>query len=122
MPGECDGIMAERTGKKRPKALFLKKRHQLPQGRKNGFSGGAGRSDARHAEMTGDAGQAFFFSPEAAGDFSLLPVSTSPGFALAPLCTMRLPSGTLCVSQTLPPMTEPLPMVMRPRMEAPAYL
>lgn len=27
---------------------------------------------------------------------------------------MTLPGGTLCVSQTLPPMLDPLPMVMRP--------
>jgi hypothetical protein len=32
----------------------------------------------------------------------------------------RLPGGTEWVSQTLPPMTEHLPMVMRPRMVAPA--
>lgn len=31
-----------------------------------------------------------------------------------------LPGGTLRVSQTLPPMVEPLPMVTRPRMVAPA--
>ena len=33
---------------------------------------------------------------------------------------MLLPGGTLCVSQTLPPIDEPLPMVMRPRTVAPA--
>lgn len=33
---------------------------------------------------------------------------------------MKLPAGTLRVSQTLPPMLEPRPMVMRPRMVAPA--
>ncbi|MNH36882.1 hypothetical protein D3C79_977220 [compost metagenome] len=31
-----------------------------------------------------------------------------------------LPGATLRVSQTLPPMVEPLPMVIRPRMVAPA--
>ncbi|GEM_PF-6216432 len=31
-----------------------------------------------------------------------------------------LPGATLCVSQTLPPMVEPAPTVMRPRMVAPA--
>lgn len=31
---------------------------------------------------------------------------------------IRDPGGTLRVSQTLPPMTDPLPMVTRPRMEA----
>jgi hypothetical protein len=35
-------------------------------------------------------------------------------------CVMRLPGGTLCVTQTLPPMLDPRPMVMRPRMVAPA--
>ena len=33
-----------------------------------------------------------------------------------------LPGGTLRVSQTLPPMIEPAPMVMRPRMLAPAWI
>ncbi len=33
---------------------------------------------------------------------------------------MLLSAGTLRVSHTLPPMVEPLPMVMRPRMVAPA--
>ena len=31
-----------------------------------------------------------------------------------------LPGGTLRVSQTLPPMTDPRPMVTRPKMVAPA--
>ena len=34
-------------------------------------------------------------------------------------CVMLLPGGTLRVSQTLPPMVEPRPMVMRPRIVAP---
>jgi hypothetical protein len=33
---------------------------------------------------------------------------------------MTLPGGTLRVSQTLPPMLEPRPMVMRPNIVAPA--
>lgn len=33
---------------------------------------------------------------------------------------MLLSAGTLRVSQTLPPMVEPLPMVIRPRIVAPA--
>jgi hypothetical protein len=32
----------------------------------------------------------------------------------------KLPGGMLCVSQTLPPIEEPRPMVTRPRMVAPA--
>ena len=35
-------------------------------------------------------------------------------------CVMFAPAGTLRVSHTLPPMVEPLPMVMRPRIVAPA--
>ncbi|SDV46103.1 hypothetical protein SAMN05216551_10179 [Chitinasiproducens palmae] len=35
-------------------------------------------------------------------------------------CVMLLFGGTLCVSHTLPPMVEPAPSVMRPRMVAPA--
>ena len=34
-------------------------------------------------------------------------------------CNTRVRGGTLSVSQTLPPMTEPRPMVIRPRMVAP---
>jgi hypothetical protein len=33
---------------------------------------------------------------------------------------MRLPGGTLSVNQTLPPIDEPRPIVMRPRIVAPA--
>ncbi len=33
---------------------------------------------------------------------------------------MLLPGGTLRVTQTLPPMIEPRPIVMRPRIVAPA--
>jgi len=33
---------------------------------------------------------------------------------------MMLPAGTLFVSQTPPPIDEPRPMVMRPRIVAPA--
>jgi hypothetical protein len=35
-------------------------------------------------------------------------------------CVIVLPGGTLRVSQTLPPIYEPLPIVTRPRMVAPA--
>ena len=35
-------------------------------------------------------------------------------------CETLLPGGTLWVSQTLPPMTEPRPIVMRPRIVASA--
>ena len=35
-------------------------------------------------------------------------------------CVTRLPGGTPWVSQTLPPMEEPFPMVTRPRIVAPA--
>ena len=35
-------------------------------------------------------------------------------------CEMLLSGGQLRVSQTLPPITDPLPIVMRPRMVAPA--
>ncbi len=35
-------------------------------------------------------------------------------------CVMFAPAGTLRVSHTLPPMVEPLPMVIRPRIVAPA--
>ena len=35
-------------------------------------------------------------------------------------CVRLAPAGTLRVSQTLPPMVEPLPMVIRPRIVAPA--
>lgn len=46
--------------------------------------------------------------------FSALPPSrTLP-------CATLVPGGTLCVSHTLPPITEPRPIVTRPRMVAPA--
>ncbi len=32
----------------------------------------------------------------------------------------RLPGGTSCVSQTLPPISDPAPIVTRPRIVAPA--
>lgn len=35
-------------------------------------------------------------------------------------CVTIVPAGTLCVSHTFPPMTEPRPMVMRPKRVAPA--
>ncbi len=35
-------------------------------------------------------------------------------------CVIFAPAGTLRVSHTLPPMVEPLPMVIRPRIVAPA--
>lgn len=35
-------------------------------------------------------------------------------------CVIELPGGTARVSQTFPPMLEPRPMVMRPRIVAPA--
>lgn len=40
--------------------------------------------------------------------------------SLTRLAWVTLLPGTLRVSQTLPPMVEPLPMVTRPRMVAPA--
>lgn len=46
--------------------------------------------------------------------FSALPPSrTLP-------CATLVPAGTLCVSHTLPPITEPRPIVTRPRIVAPA--
>lgn len=35
-------------------------------------------------------------------------------------CATLVPGGTLCVSHTLPPITDPRPIVTRPRIVAPA--
>ena len=50
-----------------------------------------------------------------------LPISDSSVGWAESFCTSFVPAGTSFVTQTLPPMIEPLPMVMRPRMVAPAY-
>jgi MFS family permease len=47
-------------------------------------------------------------------------IECPPSFAWVLACVMRLPGGTLSVSQTLPPIDEPRPIVMRPRIVAPA--
>ena len=46
------------------------------------------------------------------------PSSTRSSRAIA--CAMRLPGGTLRVSQTLPPIDAPRPIVTRPSTVAPA--
>jgi hypothetical protein len=43
-----------------------------------------------------------------------------PSIACVLVCVMRLPDGTLSVNQTVPPIDEPRPIVMRPRIVAPA--
>ena len=51
------------------------------------------------------------------------PPSPQSGMSLTKLAWVTLlPGATLRVSQTLPPMVDPLPMVMRPRIVAPAYI
>lgn len=49
-----------------------------------------------------------------------MPLPSSRISFLAKACVTMLPGGTLCVSQTLPPIEEPRPIVIRPRMVAPA--
>ena len=56
-------------------------------------------------------------SPDASSDA----LAVVEGLSLCAFaCVMLLPGGTLCVSQTLPPIDEPLPMVILPRTVAPA--
>ena len=52
--------------------------------------------------------------------FHALPTSDSSVDWAEVRCTSLAPTGTSFVTQTLPPMIAPLPMVMRPRMVAPA--
>ena len=54
-------------------------------------------------------------------------VGRAPRYGLSALppsrtlpCATLVPGGTLCVSHTLPPITEPRPIVTRPRIVAPA--
>ena len=56
---------------------------------------------------------------QSSASFGMRPSATS-GAVTAPACETMLPGGTLRVSQTLPPMTEPRPMVTRPSTVAPA--
>jgi hypothetical protein len=52
------------------------------------------------------------------GHWRTLPAPPGSCWTLA--CVTWLPGGTLLVSQTLPPMLDPRPIVIRPRMVAPA--
>ena len=56
---------------------------------------------------------------QSSASLGMRPSATS-GAVTAPACETMLPGGTLRVSQTLPPMTEPRPMVTRPSTVAPA--
>lgn len=49
-----------------------------------------------------------------------MPPPSSKDSLRALACVTLVSGGTLCVSQTLPPMDEPRPMVIRPRTVAPA--
>ena len=48
-----------------------------------------------------------------------MPPPFSNAWVLGRPWEILLPAGTVLVSQTLPPMIEPLPMVTRPRIVAP---
>ncbi|MNT00882.1 hypothetical protein D3C72_1353280 [compost metagenome] len=67
----------------------------------------------------------FFAAPRRGGcrarEDGVQPPSPQSGMSLTRLaCVTLLPGATLRVSQTLPPMVDPLPIVTRPRIVAPA--
>ena len=72
-------------------------------------------------------GNVFGWTVDEATSFSLLDAWLDAGLLDAlpdevreRACVMWLPGATSCVSHTLPPIVEPLPMVIRPRIVAPA--